>query len=174
MQKGLIHIYCGDGKGKTTCSIGLLIRALGGGYSVIFTQFLKGSKTSELNILKELKGVKILRVDKKTKFSWEMNGEEKDDLKGDHNELFKRAIAECGAEKTLLILDEMVGTYAIDLIDREMVLAFLRSKPDNVEVVLTGRNPTQELLELADYVSEIKKIKHPMDKGIMARGGIEI
>jgi len=147
MERGLIHIYCGDGKGKTTASIGLAVRAAGSGMNVLFVQFLKKSDTSELNILKKLPGLSVLRPS------------------GD----------ECWTDvkSGLLVLDEVIGAYNREVIDRASLVSFLREKPENLEVVMTGRNPTAELIELADYVSEIRKIKHPFDRGIRARTGIE-
>ena len=78
-----------------------------------------------------------------------------------------------GEGDTLLVMDEIIATYRYGLVDREKLTAFLRDKPENLEVVMTGRDPAQELVSLADYVSEIKKIKHPFDRGICARRGIE-
>ncbi len=174
MNKGLIHIYHGDGKGKTTCALGLSVRALGAGYKVIFTQFLKGNHTSELEVLKGLEHIKILRCEKDYKFTWLLNQEELQQLKADHTELMKKAIEECGDGPILLVLDEMCATYKQNLINKELVLNFLKTKKYNIEVVLTGREPEPELLEIADYISEIKKVRHPMDEGIIARTGIEM
>jgi len=147
MERGLIHIYCGDGKGKTTAAIGLSIRAAGSGKRVLFVQFLKKSETSELNILENMRGVTVLRPN---------GGEEWMDRKAD-----------------LLVLDEAIGAYNKEVIDRVRLLKFLHEKPEELEVVMTGRNPAEELIDLADYVSEIKKVKHPFDKGVRARIGIE-
>ena len=179
-EQGLIHLYHGDGKGKTTCGIGLAVRALGAGYHVIFAQFLKGGETSELGVLKALQQLPqyqldILRCEKEYPFTWLLKPEEKVALRDDHNALFQDVVSHCEMETpTLIILDEMCATYELNLIDRAAVLGFLLHKPDQVEVVLTGRNPLPELVEVADYISEIKKIKHPMDSGIMARVGIEM
>ena len=176
MDKGLIHIYHGDGKGKTTCAVGLSIRALGAGYRVIFAQFLKGGNTSELNILEQLPNLEIIRCEKDYNFTWLLKPEELEALKAEHIELFKMVLHKCQSNdvKILVVLDELCATYELNLIDREMVMGFLKDKSAYVEVVITGRNPVPELLEVADYISEIKKEKHPMDKGIMARKGIEM
>ena len=174
-ENGLIHLYCGDGKGKTTASVGLLVRALGRGFRVVFLQFLKWQETGELAVLQSLNGITVIRgKDIPHKFTWSMSETEKEALAEIHNEMFRQAVSACGTERCLLVLDELVGTYDMGLIDKKMVTDFLENKPEGLEVVLTGRNPAPELLAVADYVSEIRKVKHPMDRGIMAREGIEL
>lgn len=173
-MKGLIHIYCGDGKGKTTSSLGLVLRACGNDFNVIFAQFLKTQITGELTSLNSLKNVQVLRGNLPEKFSWNYTEEDKKNATNTHDLLFQEAISLIKDENpTLLVLDEIVGAIANNLINVEMVLNFLKEKPSNLEVVLTGRNPIPELIEIADYVSEIKKIKHPFDEGVPARKGIE-
>lgn len=172
-DKGLVHVYCGDGKGKTTAALGLCVRAAGAGYTVILAQFLKSRDTSELEMLEKL-GVTILRVEGEYGFTWQLTPEDKANMIEEHNRIFRKAMELCGAgKKTLLVLDEMAATYQMELIDTKMVLEALRSRPEALELVITGRNPAPELLELADYVTEMRKIQHPMDKGIVARKGIE-
>lgn len=174
-KQGLTHIYCGDGKGKTTAAIGLSVRALGRDYRVIFLQFLKWQETGEISALQNFKNLTIVRGENLVhKFTWNMTDEEKQQLIQTHNEMFRHAISLCTSDRCLLVMDELVGTYDMNLIDRNMVLDFLQHKPENLEIVMTGRNPAEELLNIADYVSEIKKIKHPMDQGIIAREGIEM
>jgi cob(I)alamin adenosyltransferase len=91
-----------------------------------------------------------------------------------HNNNLKQALQLCeNQEYKLIILDEIIGAYNKNLIDSELLLNFLQNKPQELEVVMTGRNPDKTLLSFADYISEIKKIKHPFDKGIKAREGIE-
>ena len=174
-DKGLIHIYCGENKGKTTACVGQAVRAFGSGFKVIFCQFLKTSPSGELKSLEQL-GINSYRITKPKGFTWEMNEEELALLKEEHNKLFKEvtSLIEGDGDKTLLVLDELVGAYVGGHIDKEMVMDFLNNKPKNLEVVLTGRNPSEELMEIADYITEMKKIKHPMDKGINARKGIEM
>lgn len=174
-DKGLIHIYCGENKGKTTAAVGLAVRSFGSGFKVIFSQFLKTSPSGELVSFEKL-GIKVYRITKPKGFTWEMNEEELSLLKEEHNKLFKEvtSLVDGDGSKTLLVCDELVGAYAGGHIDKEMVMEFLDNKPANLEVVLTGRNPGEELMEIADYITEMKKIKHPMDKGINARKGIEM
>lgn len=170
----MIHIYCGDGKGKTTASLGLAVRCSGHGNKVLFVQFLKAWRTGELNTLELLPNIEVLRAKETAKFTFQMTAEEKAQVLKDHMTLFETVKNKCVAEKIdLLILDEVVGACDRGVFNKEALLEFLRNKPENLEVVMTGRNPFPELVELADYVSEICKRKHPKDKGIMARVGIE-
>lgn len=174
MDKGLIHMYCGDGKGKTTAAIGLTVRAAGAGFRVVFVQFLKGGQTSELDVLRAMNGVTVMRLEKAFGFTWMLNDEQKGELRAAHDHLFAQAVQQCGdGKQTLLVMDELVGTMDLELIDRGRVIGFLRNKPEDLEIVMTGRNPDDELTELADYISEVRAVRHPMDKGIMARRGIE-
>ena len=176
MELGLIHIYCGDGKGKTTAAMGLGMRAAGRRKKVLLTQFLKSNKTGELNSIEKLSEFfHVVKGVPAKKFVWNMNEEEKLEVKKEHTNRFrevtKKAIEE---EYDLLILDEIIATINRDFVMLSEVIDFLKNKPTGLEVVMTGRNPKEELIELADYVSEIKAIKHPYNKGIKSRVGIEI
>ena len=142
---GLIHIYCGDGKGKTTAALGLAIRCAGHGNHVLIVQFLKSRPTGELKSLTLIPGIELMRGKETKKFTFQMTAEEKAQVLVEHLALF----------------------------DKDILVDFLKGKPAELEVVLTGRNPAAELVELADYVSEICKRKHPFEKGIAARTGIE-
>lgn len=173
-MSGLIHIYCGDGKGKTTAALGLALRACGNGYKVILLQFLKSQHTSELDILSCIENIEVLRSKKSDKFTWNLTEDEKRVLTEENNSFFQNVTSSIEQDKkTLVIFDEIIGAINTKLIDEDLVLDFLKNKPLQAEVVLTGRNPDDKLLGLADYVSEIKKIKHPFDSGISAREGIE-
>lgn len=171
---GLTHLYCGDGKGKTTAALGLAIRALGSGFRVVFVQFLKSHATGELSILNGLSDVTVIRGKEGSAFSFSMTEEEKEKTRHLHTENLKQAI-DLGAsgECDLLVLDEAVGAYNRNLIDKALLEEFVQNKPERLELVMTGRNPVQWMIDRADYVSEIKKIKHPYDRGIAARIGIE-
>ncbi|NDL68346.1 cob(I)yrinic acid a,c-diamide adenosyltransferase [Anaerotalea alkaliphila] len=174
MDRGLIHIYCGDGKGKTTASIGLAVRAAGRDLKVVFAQFLKSAPTGELKILAAIPQVTHLRGDENCTFSFGMDAEQRSKCYASHAAVLNQSIALC--EKGLvdvLVLDEIIGAYNSGLVDKERLLYFIKNKPESVEVVLTGRNPCRELIALGDYVSEIKNVKHPYDAGIPARTGIE-
>ena len=174
MERGLIHVYCGDGKGKTTAALGLAVRASGRGHQVLLVQFLKSQDTGELFALDRLPGITVIRGKEGYRFSFNMTDEEKVHCCAIQDEHLRQAIALCRSQKVdLLILDEAIGALEKNLVNRELLLEFLNSKPSGLEVVLTGRNPDDALLELSDYISEIKKVKHPFDLGITARDGIE-
>lgn len=171
---GLIHIYCGDGKGKTTAAVGLAVRCAGRGNKVLLVQFLKSRDSGELYSLVELPDIEVMRGKESKKFTFQMNEEEKHALLIEHNKMFEQVLAKIkNGGYSLLILDEVIGALNAKVFEMPKLIEFLRHKPENLEVVLTGRNPAPELVEIADYVSEMRKVKHPMDKGIMAREGIE-
>lgn len=174
-MKGLVHIYTGDGKGKTTAALGLGIRACGRGLKVLMVQFLKGTPTGEMYSLKALEpGFMLHRGTATKKFTWEMNVEEKAQTEAEQQSIFKYAVdAVAGSGWDLLILDEVLGAISSGMLDKAAVVEFIKGKPENLELVLTGRGATPELIELADYVSEIKALKHPANNGISGRKGIE-
>lgn len=173
-MKGLIHIYCGDGKGKTTAAMGLTVRALGNGMKVVLTQFMKGDYSSELKILREIPNVQIVFCEKNFGFVWNMTEEEKAEAKAAYTRQFETAVQlAVETDADMLVMDEFMSCYEMQFIDNKRAVEFLKNKPEKLEVVLTGRNPGPELCELADYISEVKKIKHPYDKGVASRKGIE-
>jgi len=175
VKQGLIHIYCGEGKGKTTAALGLALRAAGHGLRVLILRFLKGQKSGELVSLEKIPEITVFHGrENLDHFSFEMTEEQKKQSRLIHNENLRQAIAEIGSgEFDLVILDEIIPAYNLQLVDQKLLLDFLKNKPAALEVALTGRDPQPELLELADYVSEIKKVKHPYDRGVRARDGIE-
>lgn len=171
---GLVHIYCGEGKGKTTCSVGLSVRACGYGLHVLFMQFLKSGDSSELKILKSLPGIDVLGTKPIKKFSFQMTEEEKEETRRINSEQFADMVKMLENDHyDMLVLDEVLGAIEAGLLDDRLIVNFLKNRPEQLEVVMTGRYPTEELEELADYVSRIDKVKHPYDKGIPARAGIE-
>lgn len=173
-MKGLIHIYTGDGKGKSTAAIGLTLRCAGSNHDVIYTQFLKNGKSSEINILKTIPNIKLFFAEKNFGFLFNATDEVKAEAKIVYSKLLKTVVeAAIETKPQLLVLDEIIATYNHDLIDKNYLLDFLKNKPENLEIVMTGREPSEELIDLGDYVSNIQKIKHPFDKGIPARIGIE-
>lgn len=171
---GLVHIYCGDGKGKTTAAVGLAVRCAGRGNKVLLVQFLKSRDSGELYSLAKLPDIEVIRGKESKKFTFQMNEEEKHALLIEHNKMFEQVLEKIkNGGYSLLILDEVIGALNAKVFEMPKLIEFLRHKPENLEVVLTGRNPAPELVEIADYVSEMRKVKHPMDRGIMAREGIE-
>ncbi|MEG1482291.1 cob(I)yrinic acid a,c-diamide adenosyltransferase [Clostridium sp.] len=176
MELGLIHIYCGDGKGKTTAAMGLGMRAAGREKKVLLTQFLKSNKTGELKSIEKLSEYfHVIKGEPAKKFVWNMNEEEKAAVKKEHTKRFKFVTNKAVEENyDLLILDEIIATINLDFIELNDVIKFLDNKPVGLEVVMTGRNPKEELIDRADYVSEIHAIKHPYKQGVKSRVGIEI
>lgn len=172
-QLGLIHIYCGDGKGKTTASAGLAVRARGNGLNVLLTQFLKSGTSGELEPLRSL-GVEVISGSYSQKFVFMMNDEEKAATRHHCEMQFREATARSREGIDLLILDEVMGAIATGMLEEKEIIDFLETKPPNLEVVLTGRDPSQALIDLADYVSEVVMRKHPYEtSGITGRVGIE-
>lgn len=170
---GLVHIYTGNGKGKTTAAIGLGIRAAGSGMKVLMLQFCKGSSTSEENIIEKLKpDFELYKYKQVCKFVWQMTLDEKKQMREDTLHLFNYAISSAES-RNMIILDEIMAAITNGFLDVKFVVELIKNKPSNLELVLTGRNAPIELIELADYVSEINAVKHPMSSGIMARKGIE-
>jgi len=169
---GLIHIYCGDGKGKTTAAIGLAVRAAGAGKRVVFTQFFKDGSSSEVKNLQLLDGIQVMHCQTVKGFFRRMNDTQKARASEDYTRLLAQVI-EAAKDADLLILDEIVSACNHGTVAQTAVVDFLRGKPENLEVVLTGRNPSEGLMELAHYITEMRKIRHPYDVGITARKGIE-
>lgn len=169
---GLIHIYCGDGKGKTTAAVGLTLRSAGAGNRVVFTQFFKDGSSSEISLLRQIPGISVLHADTVGGFWKRMTAEQQAQASRDYTELFHIA-CERAKNMDLLVLDEVISACNHGAVPEEALLEFLQNKPEHLEVVLTGRNPSEALLAQADYVTEMKKIKHPFDHGVLARKGIE-
>ena len=173
-DKGLIHIYTGNGKGKTTAAVGLTIRCVGSGAKVVFTQLMKGNNSSERKVLEKLDGVFVIPAEKTFGFSWNLTDEEKADAREVYTRQFEAAVKKAEEENCrMIVFDEMISCYNCDMIHRDRVLDFLKNKPEHLEIVLTGRDPEEDVAALASYISEVKKVKHPYDEGFPFRKGIE-
>ena len=173
-MKGLIHIYTGTGKGKTTAATGLSIRYAGSGGKVLFTQFLKNDDSSEINILKQIENITFLPSGSYFGFTRSMTPEIEEKARIHYNSLFEKSVNMLvNNNYGMLILDEIIAADNAGLIEHDSLIDFLKNKPYSLEVVLTGRSPSQDLQDMADYISDIVKVKHPFDKGITARTGIE-
>jgi cob(I)alamin adenosyltransferase len=174
MEKGLVHIYCGDGKGKTTAAVGLCTRAAGSGRKVLFVQFLKDGRSGELKTLAGIPGVEILAGVPVDGFLRDKDSVAVHDTAEEHRHRFEEAVrlASFGTFD-ILVFDEAMAAVNLDLLPVEALCAFLDGRPAGLEVVLTGREPPQALLDRADYISRIECVRHPYQKGIAARRGIE-
>lgn len=169
---GLIHIYCGDGKGKTTAAMGLAVRCAGSGRKVLILQFLKDGKSSEFTSLSHLPNIEVIPQTKTFGFTWTLTPEERAEAAAYYSGLLEQAFRRAG-DFDLLILDEALGACTTGMVDESRLLSLLDGRPEPLEVVLTGRDPSQALQDRADYVTEMKMVKHPFENGISAREGIE-
>ncbi|MDD6239504.1 MAG: cob(I)yrinic acid a,c-diamide adenosyltransferase [Oscillospiraceae bacterium] len=169
MDKGLVHLYCGDGKGKTTAAMGLALRALGQGMRVVVVQFLKNGTSGELEPLKKL-GAAVYSGQPGAKFTFQMNAEEKAQATKENNARLAEALQQpCD----LLILDEICAARNSGMVDEALAKQAVLERPQHREVVLTGRNPEAWMVEAADYITEMQPRRHPYEQGIPARKGIE-
>ena len=169
--KRYIQIYTGDGKGKTTAALGLSIRAAGHGLKTYIGQFMKGQHYGELTALRDnpfitieqYGDIKCIRRDQVTQKHRDQAGQG----------LAKARKAMLSGQYDIVVLDEINVAIWFDLLSVKQVLKFLDERPENVEIILTGRNAPQELIEYADLVSEIKEVKHYFNQGVSARNGVE-
>lgn len=173
-MKGLIHLYYGEGKGKTTAAAGLALRAAGSGKKVVFVQFLKGSISGEVEAFGQLEQIEVFRNEKDMGFLNSMSREQVEQVVAIHNRNLQKSWEMVGKKQCdLLVLDEICAAYEYKVIDRKLVDKLLTEKPKELEIVLTGRNPAEIFIKSADYITEMRKVRHPYDKGIAARKGIE-
>lgn len=171
-SKGLIQIYTGDGKGKTTAALGLALRACGHGMRVYMIQFMKGDiNYGELIAAQKLPNLKIVQFGKPTFVNKENPAQEDIDLAQLALEHAKVVIK--GGEYDIVILDELNVAIDFNLVSIEDVIDLIDSKPDNVELILTGRNAKSEIIDRAHLVTNMKKVKHYYDQGVSARKGFE-
>ena len=172
---GLIHVYEGDGKGKTTAAVGLAVRCAGSGRRVLFSQFLKSDTSNELKVLRNIENIEVYTKKSNFGFTFNMTDNEKILAKEFFNDHLKEMIhLATEKEVDLLVMDEIIDAYNLNMIEHDILIDFLKSRPKNLEIVMTGRNPKEEIVELADYLTHFQKVKHPFDKGIRARVGIEM
>ena len=170
----MIHIYYGDGKGKTTAAVGLALRAAGSKMKVMFVQFLKTEFSGERNVLKELENVTVTSCPTELKFTVDMTDSEKQQTAVIFRGVFERsAAAALSARYDMIVLDEIFDIMNEGMLGEAQVLEFITNAPNSIEIVMTGHNPSQRFIDEADYVTEMKKIKHPYDKGLTGRIGIE-
>jgi cob(I)alamin adenosyltransferase len=175
-RHGLTLVYTGNGKGKTTAAVGLTVRAVGNRMRVFFLQFIKGQwKSGEREILRNLPGVDLEVTGRGFTIERLRNPRiplEDHAAAAAHGWQVARAIVGEG-EYDVVVLDEILGAVKAGLVPLDELLALVRAKPTELHLVLTGRNAPAELIDLADLVSEIQPVKHPLQKGIKAQRGIE-
>ncbi|CAA7601242.1 cob(I)yrinic acid a,c-diamide adenosyltransferase [Acididesulfobacillus acetoxydans] len=173
LKQGLVQLYTGNSKGKTTAAFGLAVRAVGHGFHVCIIQFMKGRDDYG-----ELAGFKRLEpeccLEHFGTAGWVRKGQASDEDIREARRAWTRAVeVVMSGEWDIVVLDEVVNAIWFELLPEEEILHLLGQKPDRVEVVLTGRNASETLIAAADLVTEMVQIKHPYEKGIPAREGIE-
>ena len=168
-RPGMLHLYWGDGKGKTTAAIGLALRALGRGWRVTVVQFLKDGTSGETEPLRQL-GARVLACPGPAKFSWEMTTAERKRTRAAQDALLEEALS---LPCDLLVLDEACGALEAGLLDEALLKRAALDRPAGQEVVLTGRAPAPWMEERADYITRMEGVRHPFDGGVPARRGVE-
>ena len=171
MIKGLIQVYTGDGKGKTTAALGLALRAAGRNMKVLIVQFMKKWDYGELHSVKLIPNI-TLETSGTKEFIYKGKAKKIDYEEAEKAFSFGIEGMQSG-NYDIVIFDELNMALYYELLDLKEVIEKLKGKPDKVEVVITGRRASQEIIEIADLVTEMKEIKHPYQKGIGARIGIE-
>lgn len=173
-MKGCIHIYCGDGKGKTSAAIGLAVRAAGRGRKVLIARFLKTDDSGEVPVLGRIEGITVIPCERTFGFVFRMKEEEKAEAAVYFRNRFQNVCEMAVREQyDVVIFDELMASCNYHMVEEADVLEFLHEKPEELEVIMTGRDSSEALVAAADYVSEIHMIKHPYTEGIPAREGIE-
>ena len=172
LKNGYLQIYCGDGKGKTTASLGVALRILGAGGKVFYAQFIKGKKlSSEFKILNKFK-------DNCSHHSFGLGRFIKAEPLKEDVDIAKEGLSKCkealaSGDYDLIVMDELDGALGCNLFSIEEVLDVVNVRTPQTELIITGRNPHKKLLELADLVTEMRVIKHYFDQNVPARLGIE-
>lgn len=168
------HIYYGDGKGKTTAAIGLAVRAAGSKMKVLFVQFLKTEFSGERHILSHTENVTLTFCPLELKFTFDMDDKEKAQAAKIFKGIFDNAVTTALTEKyDMVVLDEVFEAINAHMLSESEVYEFITNAPSSMEIVMTGHNPPQKFMDCADYITEFKKVKHPYDRGITGRIGIE-
>ena len=184
LERGLVQVYTGDGKGKTSAAFGLALRAIGRGLKVFIVQFIKGGfDYGELYSVKGLKNLELKAFGRgkfvlefpdrslKARLPVRRRGERDVELAKEALELAAQKVK--GGSYDIVILDEINVALHLELIELGEVVELIRSKPKHVELVLTGRDAPPQIIEMADLVTEMREIKHPFRKGVAPREGIE-
>ena len=170
----MLHIYHGDGKGKTTAAMGAALRALGHGWPVAVAQFLKDGDSGEVRVLAGLPGATVLAAGTGGKFTFQMTEAELAGVRERQEGLLDTvgSLVRAG-EARLVVLDEVLDALATGTLAEGRLTAFLDACRPDTEVIITGRGPSEELLARAAYVTEMRAEKHPYEHGVAARPGVE-
>lgn len=168
------HVYFGNGKGKTTAAVGIAVRAAGSNLKVLFVQFLKTEFSGERHILSHTENITLTFCPVELKFTFQMNEQEKAQAAQTFKRIFETSVTSALTEKfDIVVLDEVFEAINAGMLNEADVYEFIANAPSSMEIIMTGHNPPQKFIDAADYVTEFKKIKHPFDRGITGRIGIE-
>lgn len=168
------HIYFGDGKGKTTAAVGIAVRAAGSNLKVLFVQFLKTEFSGERHSLSHTENVMLTTCPLDLNFTFEMTEAEKQHAALVFKGIFERSAKLALTEKyDMVVLDEIFEVINAGMLSETEVFEFIANVPSSMEIIMTGHNPPQRFMEIADYITEFKKVKHPYDRGITGRIGVE-
>ena len=172
-RKGLILLYTGNGKGKTTAALGQVLRAAGHGFKVAIIQFIKNmDNTGEIKAAKKIFADHLEIFPMGSGFTWD--AKDQDELRQAAEKGWALAKEKINSgQYCMVILDELTYTLNYGLLDQEEVVSFLEQKPESLHIIITGRDANDELIDLADLVTEMKEIKHPYQNGVKATKGIE-
>jgi len=173
LKQGFVQIYTGNGKGKSTAAIGQAVRAAGFGLKTFIAQFMKEYPYNELNSLKYLSEWITIEQFGGDDFVYKKELPGKEELEKALRGLQTARNKMLSGEYDLIILDEAIVAIYFKLIETKELIDFIKAKPENVELILTGRYCPEELIELAELVTEMKEVKHYYQKGITSRKGIE-
>lgn len=168
------HLYFGDGKGKTTAAVGIAVRAAGSNLKVLFVQFLKTEFSGERHVLSHTENVTLTLCPADLKFTFQMNEKEKAQAAKIFKGIFDHSVTLALTEKyDMVVFDEIIDAINAEMLTESEVVEFITNAPSSMEIIMTGHNPSQKMIDLCDYVTEFKKIKHPYDRGITGRIGVE-
>ena len=169
----MIQIYFGDGKGKTTASIGAAIRCAGCGNSVLFVQFLKNNDSSEFNTLEKINGIDALCSSEHYALFDNLNKDRTTILSKAYKELLFVDVKSKADSYQMIVLDEILDAVDYGYIEEDELLGLLSKLKERSEVILTGHILTEKIADISDYISEVKAVKHPYANGVLPREGIE-
>lgn len=172
----MIQLYCGEGKGKTTACIGAAIRAAGREKKVMFVQFMKGQDTGEIEILRNIGNITVLRSEKDFPFFSQMSESQKQEMTDIHNQMLQKVLERLESGETdFVVLDEITHAVKYHMLSIEKLNQVIINAKNNekIELLMSGREPSKELLEVSDYISRIECERHPFQKGVCARIGVE-
>ena len=175
MNNPNIHVYCGEGKGKTSAAIGLAVRCAGGGFCVNIVQFLKDGSSGEIAFINNLnnKNIRAYSFEKTHGFYPFLDNGEKNQVKDEHGQAIEFVKSKIG-ESDLIVLDEILGSVENGIVSEQTLLEIIElCKQNDTELVLTGLNVSDIIKSKCDYISELKCISHPYTKGQQQRKGIE-